>query len=523
MQTSHASSKPSGRSPSSAAELIAQKFPPVARYYPHLETLSAPQAAFLVLDGREAFYGGAAGGGKSDALLMAALQHVDKPGYNALLLRRTFPELEGADGLIAKAHEWFGAFRESKELHWNEQKHRWTFPSGATIQFGHVQDEAAIYRYQGQAYQFVGFDELTHFTERQYDYIAFTRARRVKAHELAGIPVRARAASNPGNVGHGWVKKRFITQPKPGVIFVPAKLADNPGLDVATYTEDLSHLPTELRRQLLDGDWDAFEGAAFPLFGELHLVDHFPLTDSFDRIEGMDYGLNGYAWYLLATDYDGNLIFADSVYGKDQLPDTVADEVVAKRKAGWGFGHTVHADPSLWHRTGRRNKFGQPAMLADEFSEAGVPIIKGNNDPRAGLIRLRKLMEPSPRRRFPSWHPRAGAHGAPGLFIVSPGCWQLVEQLAAAPLQPIDKPDGGEKIDPEWESKYGHGCAAARYTVMAKPGPSDEPESWENTPPHLREQWQDAEAIAAEARRTALDEYHARVETGSTRRRTQRV
>src|SRR4051812_2755054 len=206
-------------------------FPPLQRYYPHLQTVSAPQAAFLLLDGREAFYGGAAGGGKSDALLMASLQYVDRPGYHALLLRRTFPELEGADGLITKAHEWLGAYRAGGECHWNEQKHRWTFPSGATVQFGHVQNEADIYRYQGQAYQFVGFDELTHFTKRQYEYIAFTRSRRVKAHEAIGIPVRARSASNPGNIGHGWVKDRFIVHPRDGVLFVPAKLADNPGLD----------------------------------------------------------------------------------------------------------------------------------------------------------------------------------------------------------------------------------------------------------------------------------------------------
>jgi hypothetical protein len=226
--------------PSTVAELIATSFPPLQRYYPHLSSLSAPQAAFLVLDCRDAFYGGAVGGGKSDALLMAALQYVDRPGYHALLLRRTFPELEGADGLIAKAHEWLGRFRESGECLWNEQKHRWTFPSGATIQFGHVKDENAMYAYQGQAYQFVGFDELTHFTKRMYEYIAFTRARRRTQDALAGIPVRARSASNPGNIGHGWVKERFIEKPAPGVVFIPAKLSDNPGLERATYERDLS-------------------------------------------------------------------------------------------------------------------------------------------------------------------------------------------------------------------------------------------------------------------------------------------
>jgi hypothetical protein len=146
------------------------------------------------------------------SLLMAALQYVDRPGYHALLLRRTFPELEGADGLIAKAHEWLGRFRESGECLWNEQKHRWTFPSGATIQFGHVKDENAMYAYQGQAYQFVGFDELTHFTKRMYEYIAFTRARRRTQDALAGIPGAGTVGVEPGQhrprLGQGTVHRK---------------------------------------------------------------------------------------------------------------------------------------------------------------------------------------------------------------------------------------------------------------------------------------------------------------------------
>lgn len=441
-------------------------------YYPHLPTVSAPQTAFLLLDCREAFYGGACGGGKSDALLMAALAYVDHPGYAALLLRRSYPELEGADGLIAKAHEWLSPF---DDVVWNEQKHRYTFPSGAVLQFGHVKEERDKYRYQGQAYQFVGFDELTHFSETQYEYIALTRSRRRTA---LNVPIRARAASNPGNVGHGWVKRRFV---EPGTrraetVFVPARIADNPGLDRESYERDLSHLPDELRQQLMDGDWDAFEGAAFPDFGPLHLVDRFPLASSHDRLEGMDYGLNGTAWHLVATDYDGNVVFVDSLCRENLLPDEVAPLVLAKRDAFWGFAQVAYADPSLWHRIGARNKWGAPAVLADEFGEHGVPVLPANNDPRAGLIRLRTLMQPSPERRFPDWHPRRGEFGAPSLYVVGRACPELVEQLASAPLQPQDRPDGGEKIDPEWESRHGHSVAAARYAVMVKPPASAPPE-----------------------------------------------
>jgi hypothetical protein len=182
------------------------------------------------------------------------------------------------------------------------------------------------------------------------------------------------------------------------------------------------------------------------------------------------------------------------LYERDLLPDQVAALVIAKRKARWGFGHGVWADPSIWHRTGTRNKLGRPAMLADEFGEKGVPVIPANNDPRAGLVRLRTLIEPDPKRRFPLWHPRAGEVGSPSLFIVAPRSRPLVEQLRSAPLQPIEKADGGEKIDPDWESRYAHAVPMARYAVMARPAPSTVP------PPNPPDVYTDPEAYAAWAR-----------------------
>lgn len=214
---------------------------------------------------------------------------------------------------------------------------------------------------------------------------------------------------------------------------------------------------------------------ALPRFGEANLVQGFPLEESHERLEAMDYGLNGTACALLASDYEGNLVFYDAVSESNRLPDEIAEFVLAKRKGGWGFGHPAFADPSIWHRTGSRNQWGRPAMLADEFAENGVPVVPANNDPRAGLIRLRTLVEPDQGRRFPLWHPRAGEYGSPRLFIVAPRCPDLVEQLGSAPLQPIELADGGEKIDPEYEGRYAHHVAMARYAVMAKLGASEEP------------------------------------------------
>jgi hypothetical protein len=230
-----------------------------------------PQHAFLLLDELEtleAFYGGAAGGGKSSALLMAALRYVDIPNYAAILFRKTFTELALPEALIARSHEWLAG----SDARWNGGDYRWTFPSGATLSFGYLQSKNDRYRYQGAAFQFIGFDEATHFDEDEYRYL-FTRLRRPSGiaddHPLSRVPLRMRAASNPGGRGHKWVKRRFIDRlpdednpedtPEKcrARVFIPARLQDNPHLDQEAYIASLSEVDPELRAQMLEGDWDA--------------------------------------------------------------------------------------------------------------------------------------------------------------------------------------------------------------------------------------------------------------------------
>lgn len=208
------------------------------------------QAAFLAIDAEEALYGGAAGGGKTNALLMAALEHVDRPEYAALLLRRTSPELVQPDGLLTRAHEWLG----SSAAKWSEKYMTYSFPSGAVLRFGHMQHEVDRFSYQGGAYHFIGYDELTHFTERQYTYL-FSRQRKNVEH--GDIPIRMRAATNPGGIGHGWVKRRFIDPGHPERPFVPAKVADNPHLEQASYQRSLERLDSTTYAQLAKGLWIA--------------------------------------------------------------------------------------------------------------------------------------------------------------------------------------------------------------------------------------------------------------------------
>jgi hypothetical protein len=283
-----------------------------------------------------------------------------------------------------------------------------------------------------------------------------------------------RAASNPGGIGHGWVKKRFPIDgiPRPGRVFIPAKIDDNPHLDKVAYRKGLSHLGETLRLQLEEGDWSVAEGLAYSVSAE-HRVEHFPIRDSFARFEAADYGLNGSPWALWLTDFEGNLVCFDMLYARDLIPSELAPLVVAKRKAGWGFKHEAYMDPSIWHRTGHRGRWGAPAMLADEFADNELSLTPANNDPRAGMIRLRELLRLDPEHRFPAWHPRSGEYGAPRIFF-TPQCESILGELENAPLQPLDKADGGEKVEPEWESAHGHAAAMCRYAVMTRPKASEE-------------------------------------------------
>lgn len=196
----------------------------------------------------------------SIALLMAALQYVEHPKYNALILRRTFKDLSQPGALIDIAMEWL----KPTDARWNEQKKQWKFPSGAILQFGHMESENDKTNYQGAAYQFVGYDELTQFTEPMYTYL-FSRMRKQNTTDL---PMRMRGAGNPGGIGHEWVKRRFIDPPDPETmteseiarrenrIFIPSGLKDNPHLDQEDYLESMEELDSVTRAQLMNGDWD---------------------------------------------------------------------------------------------------------------------------------------------------------------------------------------------------------------------------------------------------------------------------
>lgn len=271
-------------------------------WWPHYPT--PKQHAFLWLPHREALFGGAVGGGKSQTLLTAALQYVCVPGYAALLLRESFPQLAGPGGLIDRAHGWLDPLAEDGLCEWNEQRHRWTFPSGATLTFGYAKRVADRYKFQGLEVQYAGFDELTHWPDSGvYTYVGFSRVRgpaspcatcqqplryrdgtwrHASARQddacgdprpasplpacpvcgltLADVPLRTRSGTNPGGRGHAWVRQRFVTpEPTDRRVYLPATLDDNPFVDRDEYVEGLQELDPVERAQLIRGDWEVRE------------------------------------------------------------------------------------------------------------------------------------------------------------------------------------------------------------------------------------------------------------------------
>lgn len=274
------------------------------------------QAVFLSKPQKEVGFGGQTGGSKTSALLLLCLQYAHVPGYSALMLRRTFKQLEGADGPIVKSHELLRGLAAQGRCYYTASKYLWTFPNPlgppATLRFGHIEHPGDETQYDGDAHATIAVDEATHFlfsmvrylfsrmrkpdVSKVGDWIEELRAQRMPEHEiaktiharrlLAAVPLRMRYATNPGNIGHDWFKARFglnddgtqkpqWTEKRKGrdVIitaeqrpFVPSALADNPYVDHASYAEMLEELDETSRLQKQEGRW--IRDASGVLYGE---------------------------------------------------------------------------------------------------------------------------------------------------------------------------------------------------------------------------------------------------------------
>ena len=352
---------------------------------PYIAHIPHPtQQVFLSLNNQlEVFFGGAGGGGKSDALLMAALQFVDVPGYAALILRKTWPDLVLPGAIMDRARQWL---TDTPAVP-HDGGRIWTFPSGARLQFGHLQHDNDKYKYRSAEFQFIAFDELTMWgLEGTYDYLfsrlrqpavaclncsrTLTRKRDPHTNNASywhkklndrkrctkgpfpdpktmfqyqpakdgttifDIPLRMRSASNPGGPGHDWVKTRFVdeTTRREDVLFVPSLLRDNPSLDEDSYTESLDHLNPVDQARMKEGDWDATESGDMFERGNFHYIKEPPAgIRDWVRYWDMASSENTGDWTagaLCGITTDGDFVIAD-ITRRQKRPHEVENYVSA--------------------------------------------------------------------------------------------------------------------------------------------------------------------------------------------------
>ena len=406
-----------------------------------------PQTDFLAASETDVLYGGAAGGGKSYAMLVDPLRFAHRAAHRALILRRSMPELRE---LIDKSRELYPkAFPGCK---YKEVEKLWNFPSGAKIEFGFLERDADVYRYQGQAYSWIGFDEITHqATEFSWNYLAS----RLRTTDPEIIPYM-RCTANPGGVGAHWVKKRYIDPSPPNESFqgadglsrkfIPARLDDNPYLARdGRYEQMLKALPPTQRRQLLEGDWEVAEGAAFTEFDrDLHIIEPFEIPIHWERIKGIDYGYaseSACVWGAVDRD-DNTLIIYRELYRKGLLATDLA-HLIAEMELNDPMSVPGVLDTACWNRTGQTGP-----TVGETLVKAGHKLRRADKNRVAGKIQIHEYL-------------KVQQSGRPKIQIFNT-CPNLIRELQSIPL---------DKSNPEDVDTHApdHAYDALRYLIMARP------------------------------------------------------
>lgn len=410
-----------------------------------------PQEDFLAAGDTDVLYGGAAGGGKSYAMLVDPLRFAHRAAHRGLILRRSMPELRE---LIDKSRELYPkAFPGAK---YKEVEKLWNFPSGAKIEFGFLERDADVYRYQGQAYSWIGFDEITHLpTPFAWNYLA-SRLRTTDSE----IEVYMRCTANPGGAGANWVKKRYI-DPAPANVsfrggdgltrkFIPARLQDNPYLaEDGRYEQMLNSMPPTQRKQLLDGNWDVAEGAAFTEFNPFeHVITPFEIPLHWERIKGIDYGYaseSACVWGAVDPS-DGTLIIYRELYRKGLLGTDLAS-MLTEMEYEDPFSVQGVLDTACWSRTGTTGP-----TVGETLQRAGHKLRRADKNRIQGKIQIHEYLKLQP-------------SGRPKLQIFNT-CPNLIRELQSIPLDNKNPED----VDTHAAD---HAYDALRYLIMSRPRIND--------------------------------------------------
>ena len=428
-----------------------------------------PQTDFLAASEREVLYGGAAGGGKSYAMLADPLRYLGHPQFSGLLLRRTTEELRE---LVWKSQELYPKIIPG--IKWSERKMQWTSPAGGRLWLSYLDRDDDVLRYQGLSFCWIGFDELTQWpTPFAWDYLR-SRLRSI----ASDLPVYMRATTNPGGAGHVWVKKYFVDPSTPKKSFwatdqdgntlkypkghtkedqplfqrkfIPAKLFDNPYLsDSGDYETMLLSLPENQRKRLLEGNWDVAEGAAFPEFERsLHVIEPFDIPKNWPKFRACDYGYGSYSavlWFTVAP--DGQLIIYRELYVSKVLAKDLANKVLHLEEEDGTILYGV-LDSSCWHKRGDTGP-----SLAEQMILEGC---RWRPSDRSAGSRISGKNEVHRRLQVQEVEDQA-----PGMVIFY-NCRNLVSQLPSIPLDPKNPEDVNTRSED-------HLYDALRYGVMSRP------------------------------------------------------
>jgi hypothetical protein len=455
-----------------------------------------PQTDFLAASEEEVLYGGSAGGGKSFAMLADPMRYFSEPNFVGLLLRRTNDELRELKWESQKMYP--KAFPGAK---WKEKDSMWVFPSGAKFWITYLDRDDDVMRYQGQAFTWIGMDELTQYpTSFAYTYLKsrlrVTDPSLKKA--LGGATGYMRATTNPGGPGHHWVKKMFIDPEVPNKSFwatdietgevlkyptdhedpskagkplfkrrfIPAKLRDNPYLHAdGAYERSLHGLPEDQRRKLLEGDWSIVEGAAFADFNpKYHVCKPFDIPPTWRRFRSADYGFSSPAcvlWFAIDPSFDTLYVYRE-LYGSGMTGRDLAHKVLSlESDESISYGML---DSSVWHDRGHYGPSIAEEMIAEGCRWRPSDRSKGSRT--AGKNRLHELMKITE---------TALGEKLTGIKFFD-NCRQIIADLPAIPSHP----DGIEDIDDRYPSD--HSYDALRYGIMSRPRASS-PLDW-GTKPH---------------------------------------
>ena len=430
---------------------------------------TGPQTQFLAAGEREVLYGGSAGGGKSYAMLADPLRYMGHPSFSGLLLRHTTEELRE---LVWKSQEIYPKIW--KGIKWSERKMQWVAPSGARLWMSYLDRDDDVLRYQGLAFSWIGFDELTQWaTPFAWNYMR-SRLRTASS----DLPIYMRATTNPGGPGHGWVKKMFIdpapygktfdaTNIETGEVlkypaghskagqalfkrkFIPARLSDNPYLSrEGDYEAMLLSLPEQQRRQLLEGDWDIKEGAAFTEFNrDIHVVEPFHIPSNWVKFRSCDYGYGSFSAVLwFAVSPSEQLIVYRELYVSKVLATDLADMINELEAEDGNIKYGV-LDSSLWHKRGDTGP-----SLAEQMIMRGCrfrPSDRSKGSRVSGKNEIHRRLQVDEYTEEPR-------------IVFFDTCTNMVSQLPAIPL---DKKNP-EDVDTRAED---HLYDALRYGIMSRP------------------------------------------------------